>query len=639
MHRCPLPVGGKQWLVNEQRFMIGVFGVYHSDPGAQANVKAMAGTIPTNLCVNALNGNGAAVGLAGHKHGMGSSVAARGSLRVVAIGEIFNGAELTAVETDKAPESLADLLLTLTESNSLERLVSANGLFSAAVYDGQSHRLTLITDRLATYPIHIWRRDSEVVFAGQIITMLADPRIGRKANPEALAQLFTMQRTIGCITPVAGIDALPSGCLWQVDAGRITEKKYWRVTWRQPDFSQKDGAVLLAEALRNTIDRQMAGERNGLLLSGGVDSRLVLAAASQPKLSCWTTASYNENPELGIARQIANMLNAEHHALVVDPKDTLAVLDKTVIESNGMFPASTSTSVFLPPVGEHCSSILTGHGIDYTLRGFYLPSKFIELGGSSTRWPSLRAIPQRPTGGDVLANLRQGPPRETFERIVKQNSRADWWHIQNEAMEETLKPWLESDDPYNAWDAFILHAVSKHYAFTSMMSVRAAGHLRIPAFDNEIFDIYLRMPPAWRCNGRMVQLAMRELSPDIAKMPNANTSFRADLEPRLEVLGLLGRGVLRRLRLARRQVKPSEMHSTGSWQNLGSLMREDRGHRRVLTDIRSRLDSLCFGLMDATALSACIDEHLAGRASHVKLLRQLVTHDAWVRCFGITGVA
>lgn len=204
-------------------------------------------------------------------------------------------------------------------------------------------------------------------------------------------------------------------------------------------------------------------------------------------------------------------------------------------------------------------------------------------------------------------------------------------------MDAVLRPWLDSGNPYNAWDAFILHAVNKHYAFTGMMATRAVANLAIPAFDNEVLGVYLSMPPANRVSGRMVHKAIRILAPDAASLPNANTHFPADLDPWLEVGALFARGALRRVGLARRTALPSQDHSEGSWQNLDSLYRQEEGHRRRFLEIRSRLDSMTFGIMSADGLAACIDEHLEGRMKHTKLLRQLLTHDAWVRRFGIAG--
>src|SRR3546814_6472202 len=182
-----------------------------------------------------------------------------------------------------------------------------------------------------------------------------------------------------CFTSVAGVQALPAACIWEIDRDGQRERRYWELGWRKPDLSPTEGAELLADAFRGALGRQTSGARTGLLLSGGVDSRIALAAAPRGTLSCWTTASYAENPELALARRTAEMFGAEHHPLVISPADTLAVLDRTVIESNGLFTASTPMSVFLPSVGAACENILTGHGLDCTLRGSYLPSRFVEI--------------------------------------------------------------------------------------------------------------------------------------------------------------------------------------------------------------------------------------------------------------------
>ena len=129
--------------------------------------------------------------------------------------------------------------------------------------------------------------------------------------------------------------------------------------------------------------------------------------------------------------------------LIVPPADNLAVHDQTVVDSNGLYPASTAMSVFLPRVGAACRTILTGHGLDFTLRGHYLPARFAEIAGSRTRLPALRPIPKRPTGADVLRALRQGPPLKTVARITAPAWRARWWRGQEDAMETVLAPWLE----------------------------------------------------------------------------------------------------------------------------------------------------------------------------------------------------
>lgn len=613
--------------------MIGLLGYYRASPSATADISPMLATVPESLSSETVATNSGAFARIAHGPGRSGSNACDGDLSVLVCGEIFNLENFDDLAA--ASDSAAALLLSLAKHDRLDRLAAVNGQFSAAIYDCAGRRLRLITDRLATFPLHYWQGPDELVFATHLRTLIAHSSVPCRADGEALAQLFTMQRTIGRTTPLADVAAMPAATILEFDASGRRERRYWDLTWRKRDFSLGEGAELLADAMRGAVARQTRGSRVGLLLSGGLDSRAVLAAAEQGLMSSWTTASYGANPELALARDVAAEFGSEHHALIVEPKDTLAVLDRTVIESSGLYPASTPMSAFLPKVGERCDAILSGHGLDYTLRGYYLPSRFAEIAGSRTRLPALRPISQRLTAAEVLDNLRQGPPKSVIERIIRKDRRAAWWQGLAANMQDALAPWLESEDPYNAWDGFILHAVSKHYAFTGMMAVRAVGDLRLPAFDNDVFDIYLRMPPAWRCNGRMMQLALRCLSPAAYNMANANTGFRLGLHPWLEVGALMGRAALRRLRLLRRPTAPSAVHSTGSWQNLAVLYREEPAHRAHFQAIRGRLDALSFGVLDPDGLGACIDEHMDGRANHSKLMRQLLTHDSWMRTFSV----
>lgn len=610
--------------------MIGLFGAWNADRTAPPDIAGMTARHPAALASRVMPLAGAAVGLAAHSGSRCASIADEGGLTVAVSGEIFDCRNLGG----SAASNAAELILRLYRDQSLDRLADANGQFAAVLHDAARHRFLLITDRLATVPLHIWRDERGLLFATQLYVLLGNSRIPPRSDPAALAQLFTLQRTMADVTPVAGVKALPAATILQIDPGGTESRSYWQLRWRRPDYTRTEGAERLAHALRAALRRQADGDDVGLLLSGGLDSRLVLAAATRKPL-CWTTASFEGNPELAIAREVARLGGASHRPLIVDPAATLAVQEETTRVSGGMFPASTSVAAFMPDVAAGSRISLTGHGLDYTLRGYYLPARFLSIAGSSTRLPMLAQLPPRPSAAFLFDHLRQGPPRRTIDRIVRSGCREEWYGAQIETIDRWLAPWLQSDEPVNAWDAFILAQVSKHYAFTSMAAVRAFTDLRIPAFDSDVLAVYLAMPPQWRIEATMTQQAMRLLSPEMARLPNANTGFRADLNSWFEIGALLGRAALRRIGLVRRPATPTGSHSAGSWQNLGTLFREDPAHRARFAAIRGRLDALCFGVLDADGLAACIDEHLEGRAKHTKLLRQLLTHDSWVQTAGM----
>ena len=170
---------------------------------------------------------------------------------------------------------------------------------------------------------------------------------------------------------------------------------------------------------------------------------------------------------------------------------------------------------------------------------------------------------------------------------------------------EVLEPWLTSEEPVNAWDAFGVNQVSQHYAFTGMMSIRAAN-LRMPAFDNEVFDIYLQMSPQQRINGSAVLHVLEKISPELSKIPNANTGFSACLGPWKEIAALLTRASLRRAGIVGKVHLPSNQHSAGSWQNLGNLFRNEPSYRKNLMISGIGLIHYLLGCF-IDQLSACIN--------------------------------
>ena len=611
--------------------MIGIFGAWNRERSAKQSLSHFAGQHTDNLDVRCFERDGASIGLASHQNSrcVSTNINEVGNCVVVMSGEIFEPEKI-----DPNARSGTALVSKLYENNSLNRLSDVNGQFACVLYDQVQHKVVLITDRLASVPIHYWTAPDGIVFATQIFTMLGDKRIVRRADQNAISQLFTLQRTIGTTTPVQAIASIPAATVFCVSSGGISHDTYWTLEWRSNSASKHETAERLADALKSAMHRQSDGDDVGLLLSGGLDSRLVLSACDRPPL-CWTTASYEDNPELRISREVAQNCHATHRSLIVEPSNTLDVLDETVRHNSGLYPAGTPISVFMGEVAKESRIALTGHGLDYTLRGYYLPTRYLNSMGSSTRLPWIADLPSTPSAFDLFTRLRQGPPREVVSRIVRKKSLKGWFEGQVSLLDAWLSPWLNSDTPVNAWDAFILAQVSKHYAFTTMASVRAYTDLRITAFDKDVLDVYLSMPPAWRVDAKVTQLALRNLSPVLGRMKNANTNFRADTDGRIEIGLLLARAALRKAKFLRNTSLPSAAHSAGSWQNMTALYRDDARHVRRFKEIRDRLDYLSFGIMCPDGLSQCIDEHLSGTAKHTKLLRQLLSLDAWARVYEI----
>ena len=623
--------------------MFGIFGRVEIDRNHAVDPQGFVDRHAAELHVDAKPGHGAALGFSSTRPGVASSRFSRAAgttrkaLEVVAVGEIFNAPDVVGSAKSTTPGDVATVIAELHDQNDLGRLASANGMFCAAVYEPASHTLVLVTDRIGGYPLHVWRSDKALCFATNLHIILGAPDIPRRLDKDGLSRVFAMNRTFGATTNIAGVEALPAASILRCALPRVAKDTYWQMTWTAPSTDRKAMAHRVADGLRHALERQTVGERVGMFMSGGLDSRAILAAAPSGSVSCWTTASYEENPELRIARDVSQYFGAEHHTLIVEPGDILPQLDKAVRDTNGLYPASNAFTSFALPTAESCDHILTGYALDNALRGNYLPIRYLNVLGASPRIPKLEPIPDAPTGHDVLASFRHFTKRATVERILKRSWLEEWWPAFEDEVDGALRPWLESAWPENAWDAFVFKNVSQHYSFTLVMATRGAANMRIPAFDAELYDLFLESPPEWRCTGELVHEAMKILSPQGAAMINANTGFRMDHNVWVELALLMGRGALRRLGLIERPRVPKAGQSTGSWQDTRVMYQQEPAHRQRLEEIRARVSDVSFDFLDPDGLSACIDEHFAGANDHTKLLRFLMTYDAWLRQYDIEG--
>ena len=116
--------------------------------------------------------------------------------------------------------------------------------------------------------------------------------------------------------------------------------------------------------------------------------------------------------------------------------------------------------------------------------------------------------------------------------------------------------YADVENKYDAWDAFVLHSLGRHYAYSDFVSIDEVLHHRPIAFDPVVFDLYLSMPPSWRAEGKVAHAAMMKLSPKLMQLDDSNTGFSARFGFSKQIALILTRALLRRINLAVRDPLP-----------------------------------------------------------------------------------
>lgn len=524
-------------------------------------------------------------------------------------------------------------------AGTLDRLAWLNGSFAAIVVDPANNRITLATDRLGSRTLFVWRQGRQLAVASRLDALLSDGRVQKRLSVQGLTELLSYQRTVADHTQYADIRAMPGAQLWSAEGDNWHERKTRRLAWRSPDFDQAEGAARLAEGILRAVKRRTADRaRHGLLLSGGLDARWVLAAtrAAGNDVSCLTLASH-DNLEAAIARRSAQLANMPFRFIENPPGALSAHFDDAVTASDGLFTAPLNLFGALPDIARSHDVLLSGHGLDYTLRGYYLPCAMVRIAGSVTRLPKLRAIADG-TAKTVSDSLRVGIDVSALDAVLSPKARVGWNERRVGAMALALSA-ADIEDPYDAWDAFVLHSLGRHSAYSDFVAMESVIAHRAVTFDPDVLDIYFSMKPAWRASGRMAHAAMKRLGPDLMALPDANSGLSAEHGFATQAVLLFARAAARRIGLMARLPRLADATWThGSWSNLHQLLRRDSFFVARLKGLAENAALLDSGLFERAGLQKIVEQHLSGHSSHRKLLLELLTLSSWLTRYPYSDV-
>lgn len=521
------------------------------------------------------------------------------------------------------------LIADLYRTNHLHKIAWLNGSFCIGILDQTRNRVVLITDRLSSKSIFVWHNDKALIASSRLDVAVREDIVPKRLSRQGLTELLVYQRTVASQTQFSDVQSMTAAQIWIWEGRKLSKQTARKLAWVKPDFSKADAAEGLASALTRATERRLSDPvRHGLLMSGGLDSRAVLAAAyrSGKPLSCATVGAW-DNMEAGLARQSAVTTGASFKLHNCNAEGLAAAIRPSTEASDGLFSAPINLYPSLPDIARDHDVMLSGHGLDYTLRGYYLPCRTLRLAGSTTRLPQLRPIHDGKP--ETIANsLRVGISPAIAKQILTPDFAAELDARRIGAMAAALAD-TEIEDDYNGWDAFILHSLGRHYAYSDFVAIEEIVHHRAITFDPVVFDLYLSMPPAWRAEGKVAHNAMMQLSPELMRLADANTGFSARYGFSKQILLVLMRAILRRMGLAKRPALPDPSFTHGSWMDTASLFRHDNTWRALAESLPDDPVLNAMGLFQQNGLRVAVSDHMDGKADHKKLLMQLLTLSSW----------
>ena len=154
------------------------------------------------------------------------------------------------------------------------------GMFGIAVWDQKRRRGIVARDRLGIKPIYYAVEGDLLVFASELKSLLASGLVSTDLDYEAIDAYLTLGFFPAPATPLASVKKLEPGCILVVEDGTVEQRRFWsypRPTLERGGSLEDWSARLLAELEESVRLRLMADVPLGAMLSGGLDSSLIVA--------------------------------------------------------------------------------------------------------------------------------------------------------------------------------------------------------------------------------------------------------------------------------------------------------------------------------------------------------------------------
>ncbi len=261
------------------------------------------------------------------------------------------------------------------------------GMFAFALVEMESGRVVLGRDRLGIKPLYIAEIDGALRFASTPQALIAGGGVDTAVDPVGLHHYLSWHAVVPPPrTVLAGVSKLEPATLLVVEPdGRQRRHHYWELDFaRRPGderMTAEDWADAVLDALRVAVERRMVADVPvGVLLSGGLDSSLIvalLAEGGQRELKTFSVGfeavGERQGDEFEYSGIVAREFATDHRRMPIGADRTLAALDGAIAAMSEPMVSHDNVAFYLlaEEVHKHVKVVQSGQGADEVFAGYH----------------------------------------------------------------------------------------------------------------------------------------------------------------------------------------------------------------------------------------------------------------------------
>lgn len=428
-------------------------------------------------------------------------------------------------------------------------ITALNGNFSLVLYDRRGDKLFVVTDAAGAFPVFKCITPGKLVFSSHPDALAIAVEENQNWDETSLAEFAFSSLVTPPYSYYRSINSISAGTLLTFSlANNSTPKEtsYFNLAFQpHPDRSENDLAEELACALSAAVNKRALPRLglSALALSGGLDSRTILASVKD-RSQLFTFCCFDEeNFEFRIARQIAVAGGVKLVPLVrsFDYYAENASLGVRISGGMGSFANNhfLGVAAHLRELG--AENLLTGCYCDYLFKGLVLNRHSRGLLGREELAPYhekyyFSHYRLRP---EILRAVRQRWSIRFPDEIRHSKDDSTVFELEKR---RTFPLWHEGDNAQRLIPQRILHSY-------------------VPFADRDLLDVYCKIPYRYKFNRSIFKKASALIcGAALTRIPDANTGAPVDATLGRETFS----GELLRVKRKLRRLRPTIATDT-SW--------------------------------------------------------------------------
>lgn len=503
-----------------------------------------------------------------------------GTVWVVCNGEIYNHLQIRRELEGRGHRfrgrSDTEILPHLYEEYGPALLDRLRGMFALAIYDTRTESVFLARDRIGIKPLFYAFGKDWLAFASEIPALLEMPGIDNRPDAQAMSDFAALLYIPAPETFYMGIRALqPSEML---EARREGNEVVWKkriyhhwVIAPDPGLSLSSGSHHADGLINEAVKRQVESDVPlGSLLSGGIDSSLVSAAAQTAldgKLLTFNVGFSDENyDETWAALAVAQHIGSQHKTLGMGAMEGSWEFITSLLQDLGQPFADTSifaVNSICQVMRQYLKVVLSGDGGDEGFGGYNrykrlnsiatlqrLPdwlwpkvwygsavglSIFERLGNLPPKSQRYRNTPTSDADTSVMEYQYCPVPKIFYNSLCRDLNALPVSRLFEPQWEHRLPPRANRTERLSALATEInirLELANDFLFKVDMASMREGLEVRVPLLDEEVLAFGLTLPHSLKvknnkCKAVLRQIAKERLPWKVATKPKMGFSIPA----------------------------------------------------------------------------------------------------------------